>query len=196
MYSVPVAARPAVSRPDAAPDLHCRGAALMLSAVGLVLQAGQPVSRGLGGIIRGETVMLDAPAGIARASIAMEKSDAAVYSEIVAAINCHSATSRNAVAARRYGLFSPVGNQNRRLVSDHPFESVEAELRRNRTNQSRPPTRRHQQAGRQVSLRFLDKAGRRNQPRLPAAQVDRRFRRLRCAVSRRHSRRSTKSRQG
>ena len=66
---------------------------LMLSAVGLVLQAGQPVSRGLGGIIRGETVTLDAPAGIARASIAMEKSDAAVYSEIVAAIESHSAPS-------------------------------------------------------------------------------------------------------
>jgi hypothetical protein len=63
---------------------------MALVAVGLILHAGQPLSRGIEGIIRGRTVTLNAPTGIARASIAMERSDADIYGEIVAAIERHS----------------------------------------------------------------------------------------------------------
>lgn len=62
----------------------------LLSAIGLLLHAGQPVSRGLAGVIRGDSITLDASDGIARASIAMETSDALIYSEIVSIIERHS----------------------------------------------------------------------------------------------------------
>jgi hypothetical protein len=65
--------------------------AVALSATGLTLHAGQPLSRGLIGIIRGDTVPLDAPDGINRASIAMELADARTYGKIVAAIAHHAA---------------------------------------------------------------------------------------------------------
>jgi len=60
---------------------------MVLSTVGLLQHAGQPLSRGFHGIIRGDTVTLDVLHGIPRASVAMEQRDAQVYGEIVAVIN-------------------------------------------------------------------------------------------------------------
>jgi hypothetical protein len=68
-------------------------AALSIAAslVGLFMHAGQPVSRGFAGVVRGDRVNLDAPSGIPRASVAMEKADAETYSRIVSDIERYSA---------------------------------------------------------------------------------------------------------
>jgi hypothetical protein len=65
--------------------------AFLVSAIGLTLHAGQPLTRGFDGIILGKRVSLDAPAGLPRASVAMELSDAKVYREIITEITRHAA---------------------------------------------------------------------------------------------------------
>jgi hypothetical protein len=58
-------------------------AALLLSAIAVYFQAGQPVSRGLAGIVKGERVVLDAPEGMARARLHMERADQRVYGALL-----------------------------------------------------------------------------------------------------------------
>ena len=59
------------------------GAAIALSAVALVYQAGQPASRGAAGIIAGERVALVPATGLDRVGIRMEPAEARLYSDLV-----------------------------------------------------------------------------------------------------------------
>ncbi|MFN0318225.1 MAG: hypothetical protein ACKVQA_24640 [Burkholderiales bacterium] len=63
---------------------------LALVSVGLLFQAGQPLSRGLEGIMAGTTHALSASGGLPKASVAMEADDQAIYSELLAVIKRHS----------------------------------------------------------------------------------------------------------
>jgi hypothetical protein len=65
-------------------------ATVFVIAVGLVFQAGQPVSRGLAGIVGGERITLDSD-GLQGASVAMEKSDETLYRDVLAFIGRHAA---------------------------------------------------------------------------------------------------------
>jgi hypothetical protein len=57
---------------------------LVFSAViAVVYQAGQPVSRGLDGIVRGHRVALDASDGLPRARVRMERADQDVYRRLI-----------------------------------------------------------------------------------------------------------------
>lgn len=58
----------------------------VLSTVAIYYQAGQPLSRGLPGIIQGQRVALDAAEGLPRAGIAMERSDQRVFAALLARI--------------------------------------------------------------------------------------------------------------
>lgn len=67
-------------------DRHPRltdGLLLSLAAIALLFQAGQPLSRGLAGIIKGERVALDAPEGLPRASLKMERSDQRLFTALL-----------------------------------------------------------------------------------------------------------------
>lgn len=55
----------------------------VLSAIAIYYQAGQPLSRGLVGIIQGNRIALDAPEGLPRAGIAMEASDQRVFTALI-----------------------------------------------------------------------------------------------------------------
>jgi len=59
-------------------------------AIGLMFQAGEPVSRGLAGTVLGTRVPLDA-GGIAGASVRMEEKDRALYTDLVGFIDTHAA---------------------------------------------------------------------------------------------------------
>ncbi|MEX0345726.1 MAG: hypothetical protein AB3N20_12445 [Rhizobiaceae bacterium] len=63
---------------------------LALAWIGIVQHAGQPLSRGFKGMVRGETMALSAPDGICRASVAMDSRDAQIYTEIITLIRRHS----------------------------------------------------------------------------------------------------------
>jgi hypothetical protein len=78
-----IAAAPASFRPAAAIGV------LAVSAIALVQQAGQPLSRGIDGTARGERIALEA-SGLPRASIAMETADRDAYRELVALIGAES----------------------------------------------------------------------------------------------------------
>lgn len=73
-------------------------ALLALSAIGVLYQAGQPLSRGLAGIVRGERIALEASDGLPRASLKMERSDQSIYRALIDRIE--------AVAEPHEGLFS------------------------------------------------------------------------------------------
>jgi hypothetical protein len=60
-----------------------QGLLLMLVAIALAFQAGQPVSRGLAGIIKGERVALDAPEGLPRASLRMAQADHDIFAALL-----------------------------------------------------------------------------------------------------------------
>lgn len=62
------------------------GVLLSVAVIGVAFQAGQPLSRGLLGTIRGERIALDAPEGLPRASLAMERADQTVYRALIARI--------------------------------------------------------------------------------------------------------------
>ena len=64
--------------------------ALFAAVIALLFQAGQPVSRGLGGIIAGATPPLDAPEGLPGARFAMERQDQATYLRLLALIEANS----------------------------------------------------------------------------------------------------------
>jgi hypothetical protein len=66
-------------------------ALLLLSAIAIWFQAGQPLSRGLAGIIAGTRVALDAPDGLPRASLAMERADRDVYAAVLVHIERNAA---------------------------------------------------------------------------------------------------------
>lgn len=57
-----------------------------LSAIAVYYQAGQPVSRNLAGLIRGDRVLLDAPEGLPRASLVMQRSDQRVFEALIGRI--------------------------------------------------------------------------------------------------------------
>jgi hypothetical protein len=58
-------------------------AVVLLASIAVYFQAGQPLSRGLGGIVRGERVALDAPEGLPRASLAIEQTDQQAYGALL-----------------------------------------------------------------------------------------------------------------
>lgn len=64
---------------------------LSLSAIGVLWQAGQPLSRGWTGVASGRTVALDAASTLPKASLRIEASDSATYRRVLAAIERHAA---------------------------------------------------------------------------------------------------------
>lgn len=54
-----------------------------LCLIAIVFHAGQPLSRGLAGIVRGERIALDAGEGLARARLKMERADQQVYRRLI-----------------------------------------------------------------------------------------------------------------
>jgi hypothetical protein len=58
--------------------------------IGIVFQAGQPVSRGWLGVVHGTRVPLDAENGLPRAALAMERSDQTAFTEILTEIAVHA----------------------------------------------------------------------------------------------------------
>jgi hypothetical protein len=105
---------------------------MLLAVVGVGYQAGQPVSRGLDGIIRGMRVALDAPEGLPRAHLQMERVDQDVYSKLIARIEKEARPNealftlpmdpelnfltRRAAPVRDYG--TPLGLRNEADVED------------------------------------------------------------------------------
>jgi len=61
-----------------------------LAAISLAFQAAQPLERGIAGTMRGLTLPLDAPQGMAGARIAMSSEDRDVYTQLVSFIDAHA----------------------------------------------------------------------------------------------------------
>ena len=75
------------------PPVARRAAAVLvlaLSAVGLLWQAGQPLSRGWAGVVSGRSVALDTTAALPKASLRIEASEQATYLRLLAAIDRHA----------------------------------------------------------------------------------------------------------
>jgi len=72
---------------------------LMLSAVGLLWQAGQPLSRGWAGIVSGRSVALDATGALPKASLRMEASEQETYRRLLATIDRHAGPADGLLAA-------------------------------------------------------------------------------------------------
>ncbi len=64
--------------------------ALYVAVISVLFQAGQPVSRGLLGVVAGVTSPLDAPEGLPGARFAMERQDQATYLRLLALIEANS----------------------------------------------------------------------------------------------------------
>lgn len=72
-----------------APDWRGKAGGVALAAlcaVAILYQAGQPLSRGLAGIIRGDRVALDGREGLPRADLRIERSDQEVFGQVLARI--------------------------------------------------------------------------------------------------------------
>jgi hypothetical protein len=69
-----------------------------LSMVGLLWQAGQPLSRGWAGIVAGRTVALDAPAVLPKASLRIEARDYATYRRLLDVIDRYAGPTGSLLA--------------------------------------------------------------------------------------------------
>ena len=84
------------------PDAARRAAAvlvLLLSVVGLLWQAGQPLSRGWAGIASGRSVALDAPGSLPKASLRIEAGEWEAYRRVLAAIDRYAEPADRLLAA-------------------------------------------------------------------------------------------------
>jgi hypothetical protein len=84
------------------PDAARRAAAvlvLLLSVVGLLWQAGQPLSRGWAGIASGRAVALDAPGSLPKASLRIEAGEWEAYRRVLAAIDRYAEPADRLLAA-------------------------------------------------------------------------------------------------
>ena len=68
------------------PNLIVSSLLVILSIWGLTLQAGQPLDRGIKGAVSGEIGVANEPANLPRVSLRIQPDDAAIFREIVAAI--------------------------------------------------------------------------------------------------------------
>lgn len=73
-------------------------ACLLLSAIGLTYQAGQPLTRGWSGILAGQTRTVVAPTGLSRAELTVAAEEAALYSLLLDLVETHSAAGDSILA--------------------------------------------------------------------------------------------------